>query len=182
MRIARLTLAGFVTACTWSSASACSSFSEPPASSDAAVETSTPTSDASAEAPSDGGPTFVSDPGRIACDPTSSDPNEQTCESGKGEVCCYTTTDARTCKLEANCTAPGSVRCDEAADCTNGALCCAGATGLRTGCQTSCNGAQVCKTNEECKGGTCEPYECFGRRLGACSNAEAPPVATCTKL
>jgi hypothetical protein len=84
------------------------------------------------------------------------------------EVCCVTGTGVGSadagCQAAAAPCAGGSLRCDEKADCTGTAICCAGFGGGTGGseCQATCNmnQAQLCKTNAECTGGTCYANKC----------------------
>ena len=56
-----------------------------------------------------------------------------------------------------------SISCDDAADCDSGKVCCGSmkSKNLSASCAASCDGGtfQVCRTNAECGGGTCEPIQ-----------------------
>lgn len=59
--------------------------------------------------------------------------------------------------------------CDETSDCLSGLVCCEGSGHEAFSCQTSCSGAQLCKTGSDCKGSIpCTAYRCDGQTIGVC--------------
>jgi len=117
-----------------------------------------------------------SNPGKVTCEGTEC--------SGATPVCCVTfnfmgmsfTSDAG-CSASSDCSGQGSVqfKCDEKADCPNAdaGLCCASVEG--SSCRADCGQSRVqaCKTTTECAdGGTCQVFDCQGRKLEAC---QKPP-------
>jgi hypothetical protein len=121
--------------------------------------------------PADGGTDALvrdggSNPGQIDCAST-------TCTAGQ-QICCVIPPDGgsitpdagltRVCSTPQMCQGP-EVRCDEKADCPMGEICCFnsnnGSASLSTRCGQTCGTAtQVCKTDQECGGGTCGTYNC----------------------
>lgn len=129
------------------------------------------------------GPT--SDPGRVTCGGTS-------CPAGAGAGCCLPIPgdplapgDAGTCvdpQHVCGSSSLGSFECNEAADCTAGAVCCyqwgSGAFSVRSRCVTACPTAsgglgeqvQACRTNAECAvSGACKLRTCGGVTLATCA-------------
>jgi hypothetical protein len=97
------------------------------------------------------------------------------------QYCCQTFNDAGCQAAASNCIGGAKITCDEKADCTGSDVCCQnGLTG--SVCKGDCgnNGVQLCKTNAECKDGTCYSNKCgFGGNtyvVDACSK-----IPTCTQ-
>ena len=112
-----------------------------------------------------------SDKGHVACGPDAcSIPLETCCEAP----------DASTCQPAQNGCDNGVVaRCDEAASCIPGEVCCVTDTspgGLETQCKQSCGGGnpQSCRTDGECGTmGPCEAWLCAGAVVATCGAAGA---------
>jgi hypothetical protein len=110
----------------------------------------------------DAGPdaALISNPGRVSC-------GEAEC-SLPAEACCATLT-TTTCQAPgASCEGGGVQRCDEAADCEGGNVCCLRldpdkpeAT-CEPGCIRGASRLQLCKTDAECPEGTCYVNRCAG--------------------
>ncbi len=118
----------------------------------------------------DGG--LVSDPGTVNCGPTNCPVPAQLCcfLAGDGGTMCENTAGIEPCMIG------DPHRCDEAADCPAGSICCGGVkgTGIATICVPDAGTcpsmeAQVCKTNAECTNGmSCAAIVCKGETLGFC--------------
>jgi hypothetical protein len=128
--------------------------------------------------PADG---LACSPGEVEC------ANGTMCPvSGAGQ-CCESMTAGAACQtLGTEC--DGSlITCNEAADCGPGEICCISATGTTTAtvsCQPgpTCPAgglayAQICRSNNECPGGSCSLWNCEGTTIEACSN---PSTLVCT--
>lgn len=84
-------------------------------------------------------------------------------------VCCYGGLTSACLPSFPGCVQFGvAVGCDDAADCDTGSLCCRTALGT-TSCAKTCSSGQtqLCRTNAECKAGTCRPL------------AQAPAYSSC---
>ena len=103
------------------------------------------------------------DPGSVACEAVS-------CPVAEG---CCVVTGSDYCSTFGSCKTLW-LRCDEADDCSIGAVCCV-ENGL-SDCRTTCAGnPRICKSNSECDAlGTCVAHLCFGRAVGFCDNAPLP--------
>ncbi len=106
---------------------------------------------------------IVSSPNAITCGSTTCDP--------ASAFCCAlpdgATTDLSCQSSGGNCPNGGVIRCDEAADCPAGNVCCWDTSGpvIASDCHTDCTGGggmryQACKTEGECLGGTCAVHAC----------------------
>jgi hypothetical protein len=145
---------------------------------DAGADTAVPVDSNAPDSPAfdgsstpDGG--AASDPGHIACVDAApcSVPAEQCCVGSNGTGSC-----------KASC--PGGsivvLKCDEAANCADGGVCCASesltAPNASGACAASCSLGQVqlCRTNGECPNHDCTPQTCtFGStkvRIEACGS------------
>lgn len=118
----------------------------------------------------------ASNPGKVACGATSCDVTD-----AGAQFCCLGR-DGGACEQAGTQCFGLRERCDEAADCPTGAVCCYefGPTGLEARCRAGgCGqGVQACRTQAECTSGTCAVHTC-GRDGGlgtieSCSGA--PPV------
>jgi hypothetical protein len=101
----------------------------------------------------------VSNPGQVSC-------GEAEC-SLPAEACCATLT-TTTCQAPGASCEGGVQRCDEAADCESGDVCCLRldpdkpeAT-CEAGCIRGSSRLQICKTDAECAEGTCYVNRCAG--------------------
>jgi hypothetical protein len=110
-----------------------------------------------------------SDKGHVLCGADlCSLPLEDCCEQPDGSTCQSAT---------ASCTGGAVAKCDEAANCLLGQVCCVtdqGATGVTTECRQNCtgNGPQSCRTDQECGGaGPCEAWMCAGSLVATCGGA-----------
>ena len=108
-----------------------------------------------------------------------SDPANVSCGASKcallTRVCCQETSQA-TCQDRTAINCAGVVaRCDEAASCLGGDVCCVTDIkpyGLETTCQQACSGAdpQACRKDSECpSGATCVAWTCNGRVVATCN-------------
>jgi hypothetical protein len=114
-----------------------------------------------------------SDPHAVRC-------GAATCDTTQ-DACCYAFSrdggiaDAGCIPRGDNCPGGFKERCDEAADCDAGRVCCLqiGAVGLDSVCRQGCGiggGYQLCRTNAECQNDAgCNVLSCFnGRTLQLC--------------
>ena len=109
-----------------------------------------------------------------------SDPANVSCGASKcallTRVCCQETSQA-VCqdRTAINCSGGVVARCDEAASCLGGDVCCVTDIkpfGLETTCQQACSGAdpQACRKDSECaNGATCVAWTCNGRVVATCN-------------
>ena len=99
-----------------------------------------------------------STPGQVSCGASTCTSTQFCCDFGDGG-----------CQENEGGTCFGAAgRCDEAADCPMGQVCC---STLGAACQAGpCLGAQLCKTTGECGGadGGCRVQSCLGRMIQAC--------------
>jgi hypothetical protein len=107
-----------------------------------------------------------SNPGQVTCGTAS-------CDIDAGQSCCVHIDGGSACvaNMPGTCTGGLRKRCDEAADCPMGQICCyeIGGAGINTACATTCNTRpQACKTTSECKndGGMCAVHQCQGMLSG----------------
>jgi len=95
------------------------------------------------------------------------------------EACCEDP-DASTCQPAQNSCDNGVIaRCDEAANCISGQVCCVTDTspgGLETQCKQSCSGPQSCRTDGECGGPKANALaDCVANGSNARSRTSATP-------
>jgi hypothetical protein len=138
---------------------------------DAGVPGDSAVSEAATDAGWDGPPVPPSDKGQVSCGGQSCAlPMDECCEAPDGSTC-----------QSAIATCGGGViaRCDEAADCLPGQVCCATSTsayGLETECKPTCAAGepQSCRTDAECgSAGTCDGWMCAGSVVATCGGAGA---------
>lgn len=138
------------------------------------VDASDAADPAEAEPPIDAGPIpeagLPSDPLGIEC-------GNKSCASAT-QACCYPTTGFLYCPLTTTACNGVAAACDEAADCSNGQVCCITAIvkfGVQAECKTACtvNDRQACRTTSECNGSACKPWRCAGSDLATCGGAGA---------
>ena len=125
--------------------------------------------EAGADASPDGPVVPPSDKGRVPCGSDTCDvPSEECCEAP----------DASACQPAGGGSCSGVVeRCDEAANCQPGDVCCVtalGSSGFATECRQSCvaSEAQSCRTDGECGAmGPCVAWMCAGSVVATCRGA-----------
>lgn len=119
----------------------------------------------------DSGGVIASDPGFVACGPTSCSPGGIV-----AETCCVASSVYQCQELSQSC-AGHRIGCDETGDCRGG-QCCAerDGTNVVTSCRANCiTGVprwQVCKNDSECESGACRPYLCA---------PDLPPIRACAQ-
>jgi hypothetical protein len=119
----------------------------------------------------DGGGTDsgAGEPHRIPCGAVTCDNQQDSCcihlllDGGTGDASC----------IPNNMNCPGGFleRCDKAADCDGGRVCCIEIGALGSTCRATCGqGIQLCQTNAECPNNEmCNLLTCFnGRKLQVC--------------
>jgi hypothetical protein len=122
----------------------------------------------------DGG--YPVDPGHVQCGPTAA----ILC-AVPSNMCCVSA-DAGKCQPSNGSCAAGTLaefKCDEAANCTGGTVCCATASlaqpNLASSCDHACAGFgkfQLCRTNGECPNRDCTPQNCYGAHIEACGGVQ----------
>ncbi len=127
--------------------------------------------EAGADAPDTGLTVPPSDKDHVPCGTDTCDlPLEACCEEPDGSTCQ---------PAQNSCDNGVIARCDEAANCISGQVCCVTDTspgGLETQCKQSCSGGnpQSCRTDGECGGsGPCEAWLCAGTVVATCGAAGA---------
>jgi hypothetical protein len=123
-------------------------------------------SDAAVDAPPKAPKVPPSDPANVACGTTKC--------AVLARVCCEDALQA-SCQDRNAINCSGVVgRCDEAANCFPGEVCCVTdikSYGLETSCQQSCSGSdpRACRKDSECASGeTCVAWTCNGRVVATC--------------